>query len=110
MSQTIITAHLLRHALTCERRVWLDAQGDPALRVELPETTRLMELGILHEQQIHETTAPRIEPVPLELVGGGRHPDARAAGAGCAGPAGRLPRAPDAARPDRPGFHGARPS
>lgn len=66
MPAPILTAHLLRYALTCERRVWLDVHGDPSLREELPpEAKRRLELGILHEQRIQGATAPRVEPVPV---------------------------------------------
>lgn len=61
----IITAQTLRNVLECERRVWLDAHGDPALRGEPPpETLRLYALGVHHEQTIHATAGP-VTPVPV---------------------------------------------
>lgn len=66
-SHLIITAQTLRHALTCERRVWLDRHGDPAQRDPIaPDTQRLYTLGIRHEERIHAATAPVIEPVEVD--------------------------------------------
>ena len=61
-----ITAQALRHALMCERRVWLDAHADSALRdPPAPEALRLYALGSQHEAAIHAATAPEIEPVAI---------------------------------------------
>ena len=50
----------------CERRVWLDAHGDPAERdMSTPETLRLYALGSQHEQHIYTTTAGEIKPVDI---------------------------------------------
>jgi uncharacterized protein len=62
----ILTAQTLRHLITCERRVWLDAHGDPSERDEVsPETQWLFSLGIQHEQTVQQATAPTITPIPV---------------------------------------------
>lgn len=62
----ILTAHTLRHLVTCERRVWLDAHGDLAERDEIsPETQWVYSLGIQHEQMVQQATATTITPVPV---------------------------------------------
>jgi predicted RecB family nuclease len=62
----IITAQTLRHLITCERRVWLDAHGDPSARDEVsPETQWLYAMGIQHEQTVQQATAATITPVPV---------------------------------------------
>lgn len=62
----VITAQTLRHLLMCERRVWLDARADPALRdAAAPEALRLYALGSQHEDRVHAATAGPIEPVDI---------------------------------------------
>ncbi len=61
-----ITAQTLRNLLTCERRVWLDSHGDPALRAETPpDVLHVYALGHAHEQAIQAATADHIEAIPL---------------------------------------------
>ncbi|RPI95699.1 MAG: hypothetical protein EHM39_11570 [Chloroflexi bacterium] len=61
-----ITAQTLRNLLTCERRVWLDTHGDPALRAEiLADDLHVYALGNAHEQAVQVATAEHIEPIPL---------------------------------------------
>jgi predicted RecB family nuclease len=65
----IITAQTLRHLLLCERRVWLDAHRDPALRDDAsPETLRLYALGTQHERRVHDATTIAIEPITRDLM------------------------------------------
>ena len=50
---TIITAYTLRFLDICERRVWLDANGDPTQRDEItPFVAQLFAGGIEHEQTV----------------------------------------------------------
>jgi predicted RecB family nuclease len=66
MNNLIITAQTLRYLLMCERRVWLDAHGDPSRRdATSPEMLRLYTLGDQHEQTIHASIAGTIEPAPI---------------------------------------------
>ncbi len=59
----IITAHTLRHLLSCERRAWLDVYGDPTLRGETPpDVQRLYALGVQHELRVQAATAATITP------------------------------------------------
>lgn len=61
-----ITAQTLRHLLVCERRVWLDAHADPALRdAPTPEALRLYALGSQHDELVHAATAGQVEPVDI---------------------------------------------
>lgn len=63
----VISAHALRDVLMCERRVWLDTHGDPAQRDETsPDLLRLFELGVQHEQRVHDATAPTVTPIVAE--------------------------------------------
>ncbi len=62
----VITAHTLRDYLTCARRVWLDAHGDPAERGEPPAPVAASyTLGVEHERRVHDATAALLEPVPV---------------------------------------------
>src|SRR5688572_26472571 len=62
MTALIITASTLRNGLMCERRVWLDHQGDPALRQ--PVATPYAAVGIAHEDQVSNTVFGRTTPIP----------------------------------------------
>jgi predicted RecB family nuclease len=62
VNELIITASTLRNWLMCERRVWLDQQGDPALRQAV--ATPYAEAGIAHEDQISDAVFGRTAPVP----------------------------------------------
>lgn len=62
----VITAHSLRRVIECERRVWLDAHGDPAARADdSPDVLHLWSLGAQHEQAIHAATAGDVQPVEV---------------------------------------------
>ena len=66
----VITAQALRHLLMCERRVWLDARADPALRdAPAPAALRLYALGSQHEDRVHAATAGPIEPGLMRAAG-----------------------------------------
>ena len=63
----ILTAQMIRQALTCTRQVWLERYGDPALRSELsPHAEYLMELGSQHEITIQATETPFLEPLHVD--------------------------------------------
>lgn len=61
----IITAQMVRAALTCARQLWLDSHGDPTLQGVLSsQAQRLIELGHQHEIVIQETESPLLRTVP----------------------------------------------
>jgi predicted RecB family nuclease len=63
MADRIISAYTLRHLLMCERRIWLDHKGDPALRDVVPENQAAR--GIAHEKNV---TATMFGPVTAVAV------------------------------------------
>ena len=61
----IITAHMLRDAHQCARRVWLDHQQPDILRTDPALFDTLTTLGIRHEQQINAATPGPLESLPV---------------------------------------------
>ncbi len=59
----IISAQTLRHLVTCERRVWLDQNGESALQNEIAQSPFI--LGIQHEQAVLQATTSAAEAVPV---------------------------------------------
>ncbi len=63
----VLTARMVRMALTCERELWLERYGDPALRGTLSLAAQaLIEQGREHEIAIQQTEFPEVERVPVE--------------------------------------------
>jgi predicted RecB family nuclease len=62
VNNPIITAYTLRNLLMCERRVWLDRQGDLSQRDELPQYQ--MTAGKQHEQMVSTAMFGPATPVP----------------------------------------------
>lgn len=62
----VITAQTVRMALTCERQLWLERHGDPALRGEPARVAQvLIEQGREHEIAIQRAESPNLEPIPI---------------------------------------------
>ncbi len=58
---------MVRMALTCERELWLERYGDPALRGTLSLAAQtLIEQGREHEIAIQQAEFPEVERVPVE--------------------------------------------
>jgi predicted RecB family nuclease len=60
---TIITAYTLRHLTTCERRIWLDAHGDPDQREEVFSPSAFA--GRSHEAAVQAAMFGPAEPIQV---------------------------------------------
>jgi len=59
-----ISAQTLLHHIECERRVWLDAFGDPSHRRALPPSAP-SRIGVQHEQSIHAATLSPLQTIEV---------------------------------------------
>jgi predicted RecB family nuclease len=63
MTERVISAYTLRHLLMCERRIWLDHNGDPDLRAVMPQNQSAR--GIVHEQNVSTAMFGAASPVAV---------------------------------------------